>query len=303
MSLDAATHERIASLLKAHRVVLFMKGQRQQPMCGFSAAVVRTLDELLPGYHAVNVLDDPLMREGIKAFGQWPTIPQLYVDGDLVGGADIIQQMYGNGQLHQLLGLLQPDRTPPDIAITEKAAQAIRQGMAGAEADVLHLEIDSGYNAHFKLAAVGENDIVTQAAGLEVHVDLASAERAHGVAIDWVSTVQGEGLRLTFPEAPVLRSIDVEDVQQRLVDGSITLVDVRPAAARSQFAPLPQARLLENEGYGPLSELPRETPLAFICQRGISSRRVAERFARRGFTQVHNVDGGMEAWVARYKNV
>ena len=79
MSLDSATRERIESLLQSHRVVLFMKGNRQQPMCGFSAAATNTLNELLPDYHTVNVLEDPEIREGIKAYGEWPTIPQLYV--------------------------------------------------------------------------------------------------------------------------------------------------------------------------------------------------------------------------------
>ena len=113
MSLETATRERIETLLKDHRVVLFMKGTRHQPMCGFSAAATNTLNELLPDYHTVNVLEDQEIREGIKAFGNWPTIPQLYVDGELVGGADIIRQMYGSGELHQLFGVAAPDRTPP----------------------------------------------------------------------------------------------------------------------------------------------------------------------------------------------
>ena len=100
MSLDTTTRERIENLLKDHRVVLFMKGTRQQPMCGFSAAATNTLNELVPDYYTVNVLEDQEIREGIKAFGNWPTIPQLYEDGELVGGADIIRQMYEIGRAH-----------------------------------------------------------------------------------------------------------------------------------------------------------------------------------------------------------
>jgi monothiol glutaredoxin len=111
MSLDPATRERIQSLLSAHRVVLFMKGNRQQPMCGFSAAATNTLNELLPDYHTVNVLEDPAIREGIKIYGEWPTIPQLYVDGELVGGSDIIRQMYTSGELHlSLIHISEPTR-------------------------------------------------------------------------------------------------------------------------------------------------------------------------------------------------
>ena len=294
MSLDAATRERIESLLKDHRVVLFMKGNRQQPMCGFSAAATNTLNELLPEYHTVNVLDDPEIREGIKAYGEWPTIPQLYVEGELVGGADIIRQMYGSGELHQLFGVAAPDRTPPEITITDAAAEAIRQGTANAQGVALHLEIGPDHSAGFQLAPAGEHDIVAHANGLEVHFDPASAQRAKGIVIDWVSTVQGEGLSLKFPGAQEVKPLTVQELQQRLAAGSITLVDVRPAAARAQLAPLPQARILEDEGYEALAALPKDTALAFICQRGISSQGVAERFAAHGFGDVYNVTGGME---------
>jgi monothiol glutaredoxin len=297
MSLDPATRERIQSLLSAHRVVLFMKGSRQQPMCGFSAAATNTLNELLDDYHTVNVLEDPEIREGIKVFGDWPTIPQLYVEGELVGGSDIIRQMYTSGELHSLFGAAPPDRTPPEITITDKAAEMIRQGTADAQGVAIHLEIGPDYSAGFQLAPAGEFDIVAESNGLTIHFDPASAQRAKGIVIDWVSTVQGEGLSLKFPGAQQVHRMSVQELQQRLADGSITLVDVRPAASRAQLASLPQARILEDEGYDALAELPKDTPLAFICQRGISSQGVAERFAAHGFTQVHNVEGGMEAWV------
>jgi monothiol glutaredoxin len=108
--------------------------------------------------------------------------------------------------------------------------------------------------------------------------------------------MQGEGLSLKFPGANEVKPLTVQELAQRLAAGDITLIDVRPAAVRAQLAPLPQARILEDEGYEALAALPRDTPLAFICQRGISSQGVAERFAAHGFSQVHNVEGGMEAW-------
>ena len=298
MSLDAPTRERIESLLKDHRVVLFMKGTRYQPMCGFSAAATNTLNELLPDYHTVNVLEDPEIREGIKQFGNWPTIPQLYVDGELVGGADIIRQMYGSGELHQLFGAAAPDRTPPQITITDKAAEAIRQGTANAQGLALHLEIGPDHSAGFQLAPGNEHDIVVNANGIEVHFDPASAQRAKGIVIDWVSTMQGEGLSLKFPNANEIRSMSVRELQQRLAANNITLIDTRPAQGRQIAAPLPQAHILEEEGYEKLAALPKDTPIAFMCHHGISSRGVAERFAAHGFTQVYSVDGGIDAWAA-----
>jgi monothiol glutaredoxin len=213
MSLDTPTRERIETLLKDHRVVLFMKGDRHQPMCGFSAAATNTLNELLPDYHTVNVLEDPEIREGIKAYGDWPTIPQLYVEGELVGGADIIRQMYTSGELHELFGAAAPDRTPPEITITDAAAEAIRQGTANAQGVALHLEIGPDHSAGFQLAPAGDHDIVAHSNGIEVHFDPASAQRAKGIVIDWVSTVQGEGLSLKFPGAQEIKSLSVQELK------------------------------------------------------------------------------------------
>jgi monothiol glutaredoxin len=296
MSLDPATRDRIETLLKDHRVVLFMKGDRQQPMCGFSAAATNKLNEVLPDYHTVNVLEDPEIREGIKEFGDWPTIPQLYVEGELVGGADIIRQMYASGELHTMFGAAPPDRTPPDITITDKAAEAIRSGIANAEGLALHLEIGPDHSAGFQLAPAGDHDIVVAANGIEVHFDPGSAQRAKGIVIDWVSTVQGEGLSLKFPGAQEIKPLSVQELKIRLAAGDLVLVDVRPIAGRVQAAPLPQARVLEEEGYDALVALPKDTALAFICHHGNSSRAMAERFAAHGFSNVFNVEGGMDAW-------
>ena len=92
---------RIESLLDSDRVVLFMKGTRMQPMCGFSAATIGILDALVPSYTTFNVLEDQSIREGIKSFSDWPTIPQLYIDREFVGGCDIVKQMFNNGELHE----------------------------------------------------------------------------------------------------------------------------------------------------------------------------------------------------------
>ena len=99
MSVNEATRERIASLIAAHPVTLFMKGSREAPQCGFSATVVRILDSHLPDYQTVDVLSDPELRAGIKVVSSWPTVPQLYVGGDFVGGCDIVTEMYESGEL------------------------------------------------------------------------------------------------------------------------------------------------------------------------------------------------------------
>ena len=103
--------EIIKEQVTGHPVVLYMKGTPRAPMCGFSATAVQILQACnLPLFFSVNVLEEPEIREGIKVFSDWPTIPQLYVRGEFVGGCDIMREMYQSGELQQLLeGLAAPD--------------------------------------------------------------------------------------------------------------------------------------------------------------------------------------------------
>jgi monothiol glutaredoxin len=98
------TQQRIKEQVAANPVVLYMKGTPQMPQCGFSAMTVQALQACgLSSFTTVNVLADPEIREGIKQFANWPTIPQLYVNGEFVGGADIVREMYQSGELQKLL--------------------------------------------------------------------------------------------------------------------------------------------------------------------------------------------------------
>lgn len=101
---DNPVFERIQQDIDGNDVVLFMKGTAMFPQCGFSAAVVQVLAALgVTGFKDVNVLIDPSLREAIKEFSSWPTIPQLYVKGEFVGGCDIVREMFDSGELKQLL--------------------------------------------------------------------------------------------------------------------------------------------------------------------------------------------------------
>ena len=169
MTVTPEVRTRIETLLQSNRVVLFMKGNPGAPRCGFSAAASGVLNELLPDYATVDVLEDPEIREGIKAYGNWPTIPQLYVGGELVGGSDIIQSMYTSGELQELFGLPTPDRTPPQITISDKAAAEIRNALTDAEAGLaLHLTIDARYQAQFHLAEAEAASIRSEANGIAI---------------------------------------------------------------------------------------------------------------------------------------
>ncbi|GLQ07310.1 Grx4 family monothiol glutaredoxin [Sneathiella chinensis] len=101
--LDQATEERIKQEISSNDVVLFMKGTAIFPQCGFSATAVQILSHLNVKFNGIDVLSDPSIREGIKAFSQWPTIPQLYVKGEFIGGCDIMREMFETGELQSLL--------------------------------------------------------------------------------------------------------------------------------------------------------------------------------------------------------
>lgn len=296
MNLDPALRSRIEALLQRNRIVLFMKGTRQSPRCGFSAGTVGILDGLLDDYASVDVLADPEIREGIKVYGNWPTIPQLYVDGELIGGADIVAGMANSGDLHDLLGVPKPDRTPPTITISDAAAEAIRAGLADSRGASLHLAIDPRFQAQFFLREAEGHEIRTSANGIEILMDAPTAQRARGIAIDWVDTVSGSGLSITNPNAPAaVQSLDVHALQARMARGDIVVIDVRPAHDRST-APFPAAQVLDEDSVAHLSALPKDQPLAFLCHHGNSSRSAAEHFRGLGFRQVFNVEGGIDAW-------
>ncbi|MFL6858564.1 MAG: Grx4 family monothiol glutaredoxin [Allosphingosinicella sp.] len=97
------TNARLDEIVNSNDVVLFMKGTALFPQCGFSSRAIAILDHLGVGFETVDVLQDPEIRQGIKAYSDWPTIPQLYVKGEFVGGSDIMMEMYEAGELQQLL--------------------------------------------------------------------------------------------------------------------------------------------------------------------------------------------------------
>lgn len=300
MSLSPELRQRIESTLSSNRVVLFMKGDPSSPRCGFSAKAVGILDALSPGYASVDVLADPEIREGIKEYGQWPTIPQLYVGGELVGGSDIIEQMLNSGELHEVLGVAAPDRTPPTISISPAAAEAIRRALDSADPSLgLHLAVDPRFASQFQLKPVTGQEIVAEASGIRVHLDLASAPRANGIAIDWVEDVRGSGLAISNPNAPPpVKSMSVKELHDRIVAGAIDVIDVRPAQARA-IAPFPQPHeVLDEDNHDRLAALPKDLPLAFLCHHGNSSRQAAEHFRGLGFHDIYNVEGGIDAWAA-----
>jgi monothiol glutaredoxin len=126
---ENAIRDAIAEAIRDHEVILFMKGTPERPMCGFSARTVAALDALGREFAAVDVLPDPRIRQELSALSNWPTIPQLFVSGELVGGCDIVTEMYESGELARVLGVEPPADAPADApAAAEPGAPPLQIG-------------------------------------------------------------------------------------------------------------------------------------------------------------------------------
>ena len=308
MSLDPVVRQRIQSLLEAHPVVLFMKGTPRAPQCGFSARTVQALAAVgLDDYHAVDVLADADIREGIKLYGNWPTIPQLYIRGELVGGSDIVGQMAESGELQSALGLPPPDRTPPTVDATPAAIAMLRNAVEQAgEGIAVQVQVDPQYQARLQLVPADAKSIATTLEGVRLQFDLASARRADGLSIDWADDERGRGLVVAHPlAAPPVRQLAPQAARGMLANGALTLVDVRPADERA-LASLPHPFRDFDDGIDAIEALPKDAPIAFLCHHGGRSAQAAEHFRKLGFREVYNITGGIDAWaqvdpaVARY---
>ena len=308
MTLNDSTREKIEGLIQQNRVVLFMKGTPQAPMCGFSSKTVGLLDSVLDNYESVDVLEDQEIRDGIKVYGNWPTIPQLYIDGELVGGCDIVTAMFNSCELHDTLGVERPDRTPPEVTITDAAAAKILEAMEGHEGIGLHFAVDASWQSQFNVAPAEGHEIKVETNGITMYFDLASAQRANGAVIDWVETMQGEGLTIHLPQAPEpVNQMDVTELKNKLDNNAVILIDVRGSEERA-MAMVEAAKPMDGDTMQQIEAMPKDTALAFICHVGNRSQVAAEHFRKQGFSNVSNVIGGIDAWsqlvdadVPRYK--
>jgi monothiol glutaredoxin len=300
VNLDPAIRQRIDELIQSNDVVLFMKGNRGRPQCGFSSTVVGLLDGMVADYATVDVLGDPAIREGIKEYSQWPTIPQLYVRGEFVGGCDIIQELDASGELAKSLGAEAPEISePPEIAVTPAAAEALRASARSAPEDaVLKMEIDARFQNKLFFAPSDPGDLLVESNGITIALDRRTACRANAVTIDVVESAQGTGFRIDNPNAPgsQVRQMSVQELKRAMDEGEkLELFDVRTPEERAK-ASIPGTRLMTHEESERIEGLPKDTVLIFHCHHGGRSQAAAEHFASIGFANVSNVVGGIDAW-------
>jgi monothiol glutaredoxin len=305
MQLDGELKQRIEGLIASDRVVLFMKGTRHFPQCGFSATVTQMLNKLVPQYATVNVLSDPGIRDGIKAYSEWPTIPQLYIDGKFVGGCDIVREMFQAGELHALLGVSAPAPAPatppsraPQLSVSPAAQRAIAQAK-GEEQGMLRLEVSPDFEHALSIDEPDASDFRVEAGGITVLIDPESAARAEGVRIDYEGGAAGDqgGFRIDNPNEPIKVRALTPAALKSMMDSNerFELYDVRTPEEHAR-ANIAGARLLDDEAVKHVTGLDKDTPLVFHCHHGGRSQAAAERFVRDGFKRVYNLTGGIDAW-------
>jgi monothiol glutaredoxin len=298
MALEEAVRQEISELIESNDVVLFMKGNRHMPQCGFSATVVGILDSMLSDYHTVDVLSAPQIREGIKVFSSWPTIPQLYVKGEFVGGCDIVQEMFGSGELYKTLGVEPKEVVQPKIEVSPAARAALEQAVTqhGGGGRELHLSVDASFQSHLSIAPRTAADVEAITDGVLLLLDPISASRADGITIDVSDTPNGQAFKVDNPNAPRVQPLSVGELKAMLdADEPMELLDVRTPEERA-IAAIPGAVLLNEQEAARIESLPRDTKLVLHCHHGGRSQRAAEQFVSLGFTDVHNVTGGIDAW-------
>ena len=298
MTLEPAIKERLDSLVQGNKVVLFMKGNRKMPQCGFSSRVVGILDGLLEEYATVDVLKDPAVRSGIKDYSDWPTLPQLYIDGEFRGGCDIVTEMAASGELHQALGIVLEEVEPPELTITDSAVQALTAALQDtAEGDFLRFAIPPSWRYELNLGPRVFGDVEVVVGGLTLVMDRSSAQRAGGTVIDFVQGPMGEGFSISNPSEPKpVQPMSAPELKALMDSGaSFEFFDVRNPQERA-IASIEGARLLDRAAQDYIISLDRSTTLVFHCHHGMRSQQAADHFRGLGFQDVHNLTGGIQAW-------
>jgi monothiol glutaredoxin len=307
MPLSEQQRAHFDDLVKKNKVVLFMKGNKHFPQCGFSAQVIGILKETGVPFETVNVLSDPAVRDGIKEYSSWPTIPQLYVDGEFLGGCDIVKEMYAAGDLQKKLGVAEKPVTLPKVTLDDRAAKAIKDADEG-DGEHLRLEINEKFQYELYFGPKQAGDLEVVASGVTVLFDKASAKRADGIHVQWVATADGGAFKIQNPNEPArVKSLTAAELKAWMDQNTaFELFDVRGEDERA-IAKIDRARSLDAAGEKHLLGLDKKTAIVFQCHHGMRSKSAAERFLREGFTNVFNLEGGIEAWsqtvdpkVARY---
>lgn len=287
----------LKGLIESNNVLLFMKGNKQMPQCGFSAKAIEALTSTGVDFETVDVLSDPSIRQGIKDYSNWPTIPQLYINQEFIGGSDILTQMHASGELHEMLGIKYEPPKAPEMTLTDSFIKAIQTAMENAPGGGLpRLQISPRFEYGFGMSGESPGDFKVESNGLTILVDPSTAGRADGITLDFEDGPQG-GIVIDNPNEPAaVRRIDVTNYKAMRDSGKThRLIDVR-TEEEWNTARIEGAERIDDSGFSALTELPKNTDIVFVCHHGMRSMQAASQLVNQGFRNVYNLEGGIDAW-------
>lgn len=296
--MDAVVRKRIEDFINGNHIALFMKGRKDAPQCGFSRQVTDVLMSLTNDFETFDVLSDPDVREGIKHFSNWPTIPQLYINGEFVGGCDITLDLMAQGKLQAMLGIKKAEKSPV-ITLTPSAQGAFERAMDAEkeEGEMIRVIVPANFEHGLNFDRPKADDFVVKIGTIELCIDPYSAARASNISIDYVEDKLQGGFSFDNPNAPPpVKEISARELKSWHDDKRpLLLIDVRPQD-EARIARIGFSTLLVEMSAEKIKKLPKDAPLVFHCHHGRRSAKVAESFRLKGFTNIHNLKGGIDAW-------
>ncbi len=284
-------NEQVEAAISSDDVVVFMKGTREAPSCGFSAQIVEVLNHLLPNYSTFDVRNDPLLRQAVKSRSGWPTFPQLYIRGEFVGGSDIAKELFVTGELAARLGLARTELPDPELRVSRPALDALERLAAG---EPIRLELDAQGDANLSVSTKQPSDIEIPVERVRFVLDVLTASRVDGLRIDYVS--EPGGFVLTRPTTVGLSAPQVAEMLASEQNAPL-LVDCRTLAEFRQ-ATLPKAEHLTRDLLHSLSTGAEGRRVVFFCRNGNRAQNVAEHFSIMWAKPALYLKGGLEGWIA-----
>lgn len=290
--MDEQLRQRIDQMVQNNRILLFMKGDKNQPRCGFSARLSGILNELDVEYETVDILhpNNQDLRSGMKDYSNWPTFPQLYIEQEFVGGSDIVSQMFASGELQEMLGVVLEEVPMPVITLTPAIIEAFEQATSRYPG-VVRVDINAQFQVDIGVGPAESSDYVVESNGFSVHMGRSSAKRADGLKLDFHPNM---GVIVDNPNAPAsVKQMDVQSLKSLMESGkSYTLFDVR-TPQEMQTASIAGATPFSLEA---LQALDKDALIVFQCHHGGRSMQAAQSVLAEGYTNIYNLVGGIHAW-------
>lgn len=282
---------KLQAMVDSHDVVLFMKGTRQQPQCGFSNRVVSILEELEIDYQTYNVFSDPDIRSGMKDFSMWPTFPQLYIKQEFVGGCDLVTEMMQSGELPGMLGVTLEDVEPPTVHCSPNILNLFKESLA-THGGGIHIDVSKNFQYDIFIGPKSNGQVESIVDGVPFYFSRGSAKRANGISLDFKDGDNG-GVLIDNPNEPKFEDITVSDVEAWVADNPTAKI-YQIGVTADQV--LPFATLLDATAHQEIGQLPKDHPIAFMCVMGVRSQHAAKDLAFQGYSNVFNIVGGLTAW-------